>query len=130
MIDVHPTVCNICGGRVVFIENKQIYGKSYGSGYCYFCTKCHAYVGTHKNKHRKAMGILANKEMRLWKMRCHSVFDSLWQNNKERNFLYSKLAKALNIPVEDCHFGYFDMSMLQKAYDIIRGWRSDVNVFS
>lgn len=130
MIDVHPTVCNICGGRVVFIENKQIYGKSRGSGYCYFCTKCHAYVGTHKNKPRKALGILANREMRLWKRRCHGVFDVLWQNNKERNFLYNKLAKALDIPAEDCHFGYFDVGMLQKAYDIVRGWRSDVNVFS
>lgn len=130
MIDLHPKVCNLCGGKVVYIENSQIYGKSYGSGYCYFCTKCHSFVGTHKDKPRKAMGILANKSMRVWKRRCHKVFDSMWQTHQQRQFLYEKLAKALNIRVEDCHFGYFDVPMLQKSYDIIRGWRSDVNVFS
>ena len=130
MIDFHPKICNICGGRVVYIENSCIYGKSYGSGYCYFCTKCHAHVGTHKNRPRKAMGILADKPMRAWKMRCHKLFDSMWNNSKERDFLYNKLAKALDIPIDDCHFGYFDICMLQKAYRIIKSWRSDVNVFS
>lgn len=130
MIDLHPKVCNLCGGKVVYIENSQIYGKSYGSGYCYFCTNCHAFVGTHKDRPRKAMGILADKSMRVWKRRCHNLFDSMWETRQQRQFLYEKLAKALNISVEDCHFGYFDVPVLQKAYDIIRSWRSDVNVFS
>lgn len=129
MIDLHPTVCNICGGKVVWISNDIIYGKLYGSGYMYFCTKCHAYVGTHNNRPRKAMGILANKEMRKWKVRCHKLFDSMWYNSKQRDYLYNKLADELNISVYDCHFGYFDIPMLQKSYDILKKWRSKPNVF-
>ena len=37
---LQPKVCNICGGDVEYITNDKIYGKKYGSGYCYHCTKC------------------------------------------------------------------------------------------
>ena len=56
---LRPTECNICGGEVEYIPNKQIYGKSYGSGFCYHCTNCGAYVGTHKPRPKDALGILA-----------------------------------------------------------------------
>ena len=42
MFTKHPTKCNICGGLVKYIPNKEIYGKSYGSGFCYYCTNCGA----------------------------------------------------------------------------------------
>ena len=32
--------------------------------------------------------------------------------------MYHWLAKRLKIPVEECHFGYFDLEMLEKA-DVI-----------
>ena len=32
-----------------------------------------------------------------------------------------KEAVKLNIPVDECHFGYFDMDMLNKAYEILKG---------
>ena len=48
MIDKYPTVCNLCGGKVIYTSNARIYGKEYGSGKCYLCTNCGAYVGTHK----------------------------------------------------------------------------------
>ncbi len=118
-MNLQPTVCNICGGKVEYISNDKIYGRRYGSGYCYRCTKCGAYVGTHKSRPRIAFGILANKEMREMKMACHEVFDALWDSPKKRKRLYKKLAKRLNIDVADCHFGYFDLDMLNSAYIII-----------
>ena len=33
--------------------------------------------------------------------------------------MYHWLAKRLKIPVEECHFGYFDLEMLEKAYVIL-----------
>ncbi len=126
MIDLHPTICNICGGKVVFISNSKIYGKEYGSGKMYYCTNCGAFVGTHVSRPEEAFGILANKEMRELKKQCHTLFDVNWKSEnshsgyrKARSRAYKKLAKALEIPLSDCHFGYFDMEMLIKAYKIL-----------
>lgn len=116
---LRPTICNICGGEVEYISNKIIYGKPLGSGYCYHCKICGAYVGTHQVRPKEAFGILANHEMRQMKMKCHDIFDSMWNTCRQRKQLYFWLAKQLKIKVEDCHFGYFDMDMLNKAYKIL-----------
>lgn len=116
---LRPNTCNICGGKVEYISNKQIYGKPYGSGYCYYCSNCGAYVGTHKVRPKEAFGILANEEMRQMKMKCHDIFDRMWNTCEERKRLYKWLAKELHIDIEDCHFGYFDMDMLSRAYKIL-----------
>ena len=123
-MNLHPTKCNLCGEKVIFTSNARIYGKEYGSGKCYLCTSCWAYVGTHKPRPDEAMGILADAEMRQMKMKCHELFDKRWMaernRRKARNKEYEALANYLGIPVEECHFGYFDMDMLNKAYDYLR----------
>lgn len=113
---------------MVYISNSKIYGREYGSGKCYYCTNCGAYVGTHKPRPKEALGILGNAEMREMKMKCHDLFDRQWKNEKTqakrriaRKKAYADLAVSLNIPVEECHFGYFDMDMLHKAYGILKG---------
>ena len=124
MVELHPTVCNICGGKVVLISNAKIYGREYGSGLCYFCTKCGAYVGTHEPRPTEALGIRSNKEMRDMKIKCHDLFDAQWKNSRHkreaRNKAYSKLANKMHIKVSDCHFGYFDMEQLNIAYNILK----------
>lgn len=126
MINLYPTKCNICNGKVILTDNNKIYGKKYGSGKIYFCTKCKAYVGTHKPRPTEALGLLANNEMRTMKKKCHDLFDKLWKNEptskeryKARQRAYRELARLLNIPLEECHFGYFDLSMLIKAYNLL-----------
>lgn len=106
-MDLYPTKCNICGSEVVYTSNKRIYGKEYGSGKCYLCTKCGAYVGTHKPRQKEALGILANSEMREMKMKCHELFDQKWKNEQtskkrhnERKKAYRELANKLNIQIE------------------------------
>ena len=123
MINLYPTICNICGGKVIYTSNAKVYGKEYGSGKCYLCTACRSYVGTHKPRPREALGILADTRMRNGKIMCHAIFDSKWKGenkaNKKRGKLYGWLAKQLDIPVRDCHFGHFDIIMLRKAYRIL-----------
>lgn len=64
----------------------------------------------------------------------HKQFQNLWQGIRQwknektskkrhiaRKKAYADLAAKLNIPVEECHFGYFDMDMLNKAYGILKG---------
>ena len=123
MIDLHPTRCNICGGHVVFTSNATIYGKEYGSGKCYLCQSCGAYTGTHKPRPTEALGLLADEPMRKGKVLCHDLFDAMWRGKrkarKKRKDLYAWLADAMDIPVEECHFGYFDINQLRHAYRIL-----------
>lgn len=114
-----PSTCPFCGEEVNYASNAEIYGKEYGSGKCYLCRRCDAYTGTH-NGTDIALGILANKEMRELKKQCHSIFDNLWNNRKERNELYNKLAKLMNIDRRHCHFGHFDTEELKKALQILK----------
>jgi hypothetical protein len=133
-INLHPTVCNLCGGEVIYTSNAKVYGREYGSGKCYYCTKCHAYVGTHKPRPKEALGLLADKEMRDLKMQCHTLFDKQWKTestSKKRHLArkraYKELAKRLSIPVSECHFGYFDMDMLKKTYVILQNASENVS---
>lgn len=56
-MNLNPTKCNICDGKVIYTSNKIIYGKEFGSGKCYYCTECGAYVGTHKSRSKEALGL-------------------------------------------------------------------------
>ena len=64
-VDTHPTTCNLCGGQVIYTSNERVYGRKYGSGYCYLCTCCGAYVGTHEPRPREALGLLADSRMHM-----------------------------------------------------------------
>lgn len=119
-INKQPTVCNICGAPVKLVGNEQIYGRKYGSGLAYLCTGCGAFVGTHRPRPREAFGILANAEMREWRKKCHSRFDSMWRTASQRRYMYARLAEKLSIPVSDCHFGYFDLPTLKRAYQLLQ----------
>lgn len=80
-------------------------------------------VGTHKPRPREALGLLADARMRAGKQMCHAVFDSKWKGkpkaHKKRQDLYRWLAQRMDIPIDDCHFGYFDLTQLRKAYKIL-----------
>ena len=124
MIDLQPTECNLCGGDVIFTSNAKVYGKEYGSGKCYLCSNCGAYVGTHGPRPTEALGLLADKEMRMAKMRCHDLFDKLWRDKRERTSLYYRLSKEMGIPAKECHFGHMDLQQLEWAYSIVKRWES------
>lgn len=122
-VNVYPKVCNLCGGKVIYTSNVKVYGREYGSGKCYFCTECGAYVGTHKPRPKEALGLLANEAMRDLKIMCHDMFDSKWKGKEKargkRSKLYVWLADQMNLPIEECHFGFFDEDLLKKAYAIL-----------
>lgn len=121
---MYPKKCNICGGDVIYCSNAKIYGVEYGSGKCYLCTNCGAYVGTHKPRPKEALGLLANARMRNEKMKCHNLFDGLWKGKpkaqKKRRDLYLWLAKRMNTPLAETHFGYMNLEQLRKAYGYIK----------
>ena len=115
----HPKICPFCGGKIEYTSNSVIYGREYGNGKCYLCKSCDAYTGVH-NGTNIALGIIANKEMRKLKKKCHEIFDKLWKNNKQRNDLYYRLSKLMNIDRKHCHFGHFDTEELKQALEILK----------
>lgn len=123
----YPKKCNLCGGKVRYTSNAEIYGKEYGSGKCYLCEQCGAYVGTHKPRPKEALGLLADERMRKAKMICHDLFDSLWKGKKKagrkRENLYLWLAGQMELPLELTHFGYMDLEQLRRAYKIIKEFK-------
>lgn len=114
-----PETCSYCNSKVIYTSNKEIYGKKFGNGKCYKCTECDAYVGVHDGTNIP-LGRIANKELRTLKKKAHALFDPIWKNGeKKRGEAYGDLAKKLGIPKKECHFGWFDKEMLEKAIEVL-----------
>lgn len=112
-----PTICNICGGKVIF---NQCTKEKSNSGFVYYCTNCHAWVGTYPHDPLIAMGQLANYDTRKKRVELHRWFDKLWKNHKERNEYYNRLAKEMGI--EEAHFAQMNDTQLKQAEQIIKKW--------
>ena len=121
-----PTKCIHCGGDVVYTSNSEIYGKEYGNGKCYLCITCRSYVGVHDGTDIP-LGILATEELRELKKKAHNLFDPIWKSKKKYRWqCYQQLALKLEIPHEECHFGWFDKDRLLKAIDLLEQGLFDI----
>lgn len=106
--------CPYCGAPTKLVDDFQIYGRSYGTK-CYVCEPCGAWVGCHKNSD-KALGRVANKELRELKHRAHEAFDPLWkEGHLPRTAAYEVLSAAFNLPTEQTHIGMFNEDMCRKV---------------
>jgi hypothetical protein len=100
-------ICPYCGKEAIWCENKEIYGKNYGKSYmCYYCKPCDAYVGCHLNSERP-LGIMANKELRALRIKCHYVFDKLWKSKYLKRWEAYKYLSEL-MKMGDAHIGNFN----------------------
>ena len=104
-------ICPYCHKEAEWVENKEIYGRNYGKSYmCYLCRDCNAYVGCHHNS-RKALGTMANAELRSWRVKVHSVIDPLWKSSKmPRKQVYQRLKKHFGRVI---HIGEADIETCQ-----------------
>ena len=117
-MEKHPTICNICGGKVVLIKTGS---KNPRSDYIYKCLKCNATVGTHPNT-KDALGFLGNEQTKAKRKEIHLWFDRLYQRHNDREQLYYKLAAELGIEKEQCHFSQMSDEMLDKSLEIVKKW--------
>ena len=111
----------LVGGDIVYPHRSDLKSKKF-----WHCEDCSAYVGTHGNsKKAQPLGRLANKELREWKQKAHSVFDPLWKRKiekdgcsktKARKAGYKWLAEQLGVEVKDCHIGMFDVEGCKKVF--------------
>lgn len=78
-------MCPYCGAETEFVDSKEVYGTGMSYGMVYLCRPCAAYVGVHRGTN-KALGRLANVELRRLKMEAHKVFDPLWERKMRQGF--------------------------------------------
>lgn len=115
-----PEICPHCDCKVDVVTHVKIYGRVFGEWpFVYYCNNCESYVGMHPFTNIP-LGSLANKEMREARKRCKPYFDKLWLNNINfsRTDAYEWLAGKMNIPVEECHFGWFSVAQCEQAKTI------------
>lgn len=112
-----PKTCNLCGGKVKLNRCDTFKSRS---GFVYYCTECHAWVGTSPKKPKEALGELAYKETRHKRRELHQWFDKLWRNGVERVYWYNKLANELG--KKECHFSQMSDEELDKSLAIVKKW--------
>lgn len=114
-------ICPYCGKKPEYVDSAVIYGRSYGMAY--YCQDCDAYVGVHQGTSKKALGRLANKELREAKKKAHFYFDQLWRKamkqgrtkGEARTSAYDWLSKELGTPREFTHIGMFDVTLCNEV---------------
>ncbi len=121
-----PTICEYCGGKVIYTDSTVIYGRSYGM--IYLCTNCNAYVGVHKGT-KKPLGTLANTVLRNKRKEAHQAFDALWKTRRlSRSEAYLWLSKQMHLPKHRTHIGYFNVVQCEQVIQICRNRKNEMEV--
>lgn len=106
-------ICPYCLNESNYLQSKNLYR----------CDPCDAQVGVHKDT-TMPLGTMANKELRAMRKKAHSYLDPLWKYKassqniskmKARKAAYEWLAKQMEIKVDDCHVGEFDVEQCQQV---------------
>jgi hypothetical protein len=113
-------ICDYCGkdaplvtGKTIYPNRPDLYAKKF-----YQCKPCDAMVGCHPGT-TKALGRLADANLRKAKMAAHAAFDPIWKSGKKkRGSAYAWLSDQLGINQHDCHIGMFDVVMCQRVVDV------------
>ncbi|WP_087864096.1 zinc-finger-containing protein [Comamonas thiooxydans] len=117
-----PTVCPHCCSAVEIVGNEEIYGKPYGKyPWAYRCKSytCDSYVGMHPFTNIP-LGTLANRTLREARKRVKEQFNPIWQGRlTSRRNCYEALARAMNMPPSQCHFGWFNLEQCERAEKIL-----------
>lgn len=112
-------ICPYCGRPTELVDSAEVY-HGYSFGPIYICRPCDAYVGCHKGTTR-ALGRVANAELRYWKHQAHEAFDKLWKGDTkvmDRGMCYEFLSEELEIPPEYTHIGMFKVETCKRVVEI------------
>ena len=111
-----PSHCSYCAAEVRIASHEEVYGRAYDDWpWLYACTQCDARVGMHPHTDIP-LGALADAELREIRKACKAPFEAIYRDARlSRTQAYQALARRLGIPVEHCHFGWFDAEMCQRA---------------
>ena len=108
--------CPYCGKPAKWVSNELIYGKKHGKSYMiYWCETCDARVGCHNNT-TVALGTMANKELREWRIKAHKAIDGFWKSKlMSRSAVYAMLNERFG---KEVHIGEADIDMCKQIIAI------------
>ena len=121
----YPVTC-FCGSHAVLASNSIVYGREYGNGKAYICSRfpeCDGMVGTHPTG--KPLGTMIDKETRQLRRAVHAEIDPLWRTQERskkraRGSVYGWLRRILDMTAEECHVGNFDADTCKRALEAIK----------
>lgn len=111
-----PKSCTFCKGEVAIVHHNDIFGRACGDWpWVYACQSCDARVGMHPQTNIP-LGTLADHELREVRKRAKAPFQLLHESGlMSRREAYQALADELSIPVNTCHFGWFNLKQCELA---------------
>lgn len=110
--------CKFCGGKAYVVSNssKENYYRCPICGASRPCTSKGYIIGKYPWRSIKQLE---------WAERAHLLMDELCSTREETAELYIKLAKAIKIPLNKCHFRTMSISQMIKAYEVLKKWVKD-----
>lgn len=115
-------ICKMCGVKTYltsfrYIKSRRKKKHKGNNRLIYMCPNCHNYVNVHKETNLP-LGHPGDKEVRIWRIFTHKVFDKVWQKTGNRAKAYTWLARRMGINEKDCHIGMFDSNQCKLAIEI------------
>lgn len=111
----------LVAGDVIYPHRPDLHSQNF-----WYCRDCNAYVGCHKENPSmgydgtEPLGKLANRELRLARMRAHHAFDPVWKEGKNtRSFAYLWLADHMDLTVSECHIGMMNIEQCAKVMELV-----------
>jgi len=119
-------LCPYCGASTKLIDSIRVY-KTRSYGKVYICFSCDAWVGVHKGTTR-ALGRLANAELRLYKRMAHDALDPVWKAQVKagapqyaaRNQTYKWLSEQMGLDVKYTHIGMMNAEQCKKVIELCK----------
>lgn len=121
--------CQQAAALLRFGDAGYPYQRDYGPTWT--CVPCQAWVGCHPGT-EKALGGLANAELRAAKIAAHAAFDPLWQRKIEkegctkghaRRAGYRWLSQQLGIPYKKTHIGFMNLDECRRVVEVCTNWK-------
>lgn len=115
-----PEKCPCCEGSVRLVNNREIYGKSYGTWpYAYLCGGCGAAIGVHPQS-IYPVGTLADKKLRETRQCTHDALEQMRRAFQlDVRQAHERLARLMGIAVAACRIATFDAARCQHAIAVM-----------
>lgn len=107
--------CKFCGGAAYMVSNSPREN-------FYRCPVCGATRPCNKDGYILSKYPWRSIKQLEWAEKCHELMNELCSTKEETADLYIKLAKAIKVPLNKCHFRTMSIGQMIKAYEVLKKW--------
>lgn len=130
---ITSVACDYCRAPAKLVSGDKLYPHRPDLAIKQFwnCPRCQAWVGCHADTH-KPHGRLADAQLRVWKVRAHSLLDPIIRRRFERKALadptytfamarggrYKRLSELMGITPKETHIGLFSVEQCRRVVEL------------